>query len=393
MASTRDPRLTAEKVLSKTLGVPVRLPEAKRLKTTVFSRTTRFKVQEDAPEIPSSIIVKQALPNKGEAYDPVSSSFGPAWRLFNEWAGLQFLGQIADDPPLAPRLYAGSREDGLIIMEDLGTSVSHDKLLLGDDPKVAEQMLVGYMSVLGQLHAVSAGKRECYAHLREALGPTLPYFSTAAVGRLEPRQIHEVFLTIAELLKIKPVAGTSDALEKVSCFWTNPGPFFVYTQQDQNLDNCIRVGSELRLLDLEFGGFSHALIDGSYARVPSGWNTNRFPPHVVQKMEAAYRKELAQGCPEAEDDRMFHQALTEACAYWIIGALKWAMPNVLERDRKWGISTDRQHVMLRLDALAETAEEFGHLEPIGETARKMVIRLRRLWPPEVHDMPYYPVFR
>ena len=52
----------------------------------------------------------------------------------------------------------------------------------------------------------------------------------------------------------------------------------------------------------------------------------------------------------------------------------------------------RQRQLLRLDTFAATTEQFGHLEAIGATARKMAVRLRSLWPPEA-EMPLYPPFR
>ncbi len=49
-------------------------------------------------------------------------------------------------------------------------------------------------------------------------------------------------------------------------------------------------------------------------------------------------------------------------------------------------------IMLRLNTLAKTTEEFGHLEALGSTVYQMAERLRALWPPDVHEMPYFPVF-
>ena len=51
----------------------------------------------------------------------------------------------------------------------------------------------------------------------------------------------------------------------------------------------------------------------------------------------------------------------------------------------------RQRQLLRLDTFAATAEQFGHLEAIGATAREMAVRLRSLWPPEA-EMLLYPPF-
>jgi hypothetical protein len=67
---------------------------------------------------------------------------GPASRLFNEWAGLQFLGEVGGDPPPAPRLYGGDRQADIFLMEDFGTGTRLDHALLGLDAAAAARTLV-----------------------------------------------------------------------------------------------------------------------------------------------------------------------------------------------------------------------------------------------------------
>ena len=159
-------------------------------------------------------------------------------------------------------------------------------------------------------------------------------------------------------------------------------------------DNHRFAGGWLRFFDFEFCGFRHALLDAAYFRVPfpTCWCVNRFPPEIPPRMQAAYRAELIKGCPAAADDARFHAGLVEACAWWTIATVSWHLLGALEKDSQWGISTVRQRQILRLDNLAATAEELGHLEAIGATARGMAARLRELWPPEA-EMPLYPPFR
>ena len=67
-------------------------------------------------------------------------------------------------------------------------------------------------------------------------------------------------------------------------------------------------------------------------------------------MEAAYRAELIQGCPEAADDTLFYHAVVEACAYWALTMCEWIVqreawydpPKPMQQDRQWGIATLRQ---------------------------------------------------
>ena len=112
----------------------------------------------------------------------------------------------------------------------------------------------------------------------------------------------------------------------------------------------------------------------------------------MKRAEVAYRSELIKGCPEAADDRIFGPALVGICAYWAFMTFNWGMPRILEKDQEWGIATVRQRAILRFECLAATAEEFGYLKAIGETARKMASKLRSLWS-DVEEMPYYPAFQ
>src|SRR5207249_2462035 len=109
-------------------------------------------------------------------------------------------------------------------------------------------------------------------------------------------------------------------------------------------------------------------------------------------METAYRAELVQGCPAAEDEERFHRELVHCCAWWLIQNGIWMLDNAHGDDRRWGISTWRQRVLVRLDALADTTEEFNHLRAMGETARRCTRRLREIWPEDADAMPLYPAF-
>jgi len=176
----------------------------------------------------------------------------------------------------------------------------------------------------------------------------------------------------------------------------NPGSFLAYTHGDPCPDNCLLSDSKVRLVDFEIAAFHHALIDGVYGRIhfPTCWCVNRIEQRIVHRMESAYRAELAKGCPEATDDAQFYRAVVEACAYWVLTLCQFdTIPALLKKDDQWGISTMRQRVLMRFEMFAQATEEFGHLQAMGVTFRNMAAKLRRLWPAEAGEMPYYPAFR
>jgi hypothetical protein len=137
------------------------------------------------------------------------------------------------------------------------------------------------------------------------------------------------------------------------------------------------------------------MSDAVYGRIafPTCWCVNRLPPYVAPMMEAAYRAQFVRGCPAAADERRFQQELVHCCAAWLIFSHTWLLDDVHRDDFRWGISTWRQRVLLRLDALAGTTEEFDHLRAMGVTARRCAERLREIWRQDAGPMPLYPAFQ
>ena len=108
-----------EKLLSERFEGKVRLDAAEEIRSGGRSKVSRYRVLEGPRGAPKSIIIKQVVAVGREVYNPDSPD-GPAWRLFNEWAGLQFLTETSGGPSPTPRFYAGDRDHGLLALADLG---------------------------------------------------------------------------------------------------------------------------------------------------------------------------------------------------------------------------------------------------------------------------------
>ncbi len=377
----------AEKILTKTLGNKVRLEVGEKEGLSGRTYVHRLKVVQGPPEVFQTLIMKQARVGENQPYAPDALE-GPASRLFNEWAGLQFLSEVCEAPLPAPSFYGGDRNAGLILMEDFGTGMRLDHALRDKDAAVAEKTMITLFETVGRMHAQSIGKQARYDELRNALGPTVRPPKKAIGKDLEG--IRKSFKSISA----KPQRGFYKEYETILKTLNEPGPFNAYIHSDPCPDNCHWVDSDLRLLDFESGKYSHALRDGVYPRIhfPTCWCVNRIPNDVTKRAEVAYRSELTKGCPEAADDRIFGPAVVGTCAYWAFATFNNWMPRILEKDQEWGIATLRQRAILRFELAAATAEEFGYLKAAGETARKMASKLRSLWS-EVEEMPYYPAFQ
>jgi hypothetical protein len=383
-------RAIAERVLSATFECAVHLDAGEALSER--THVLRCPVRSGPTDAPTSVIVKCARVWDGVVYDPDSdapSSSAPY--LFNDWAGLQLLSQVAGTDNIAPRFYGGDRTAGIFVIEDLGAGASPDQALLGDDPAAAEANLLALASMLGRIHAATIGRHDQFTHMRAALGPYTP-------GDQGYRWLADGFLETATALDVPLRSGAADDLETVIDALVNPGPFLAYTHGDPCPDNWVWAGERLRLFDFEIGAFRHALTDGVYGRIhfPTCWCVNRLPDHIPPLMEAAYRAELARGCAAAQDDQRFGRAVVEACAYWTLRLCSRDMRPILEvldEDFEWGISTVRQRVLMRAGILEQLTAERGHLVSLGATFADLAAKLSARWPADADAMPYYPAFR
>jgi hypothetical protein len=378
-----------ETIIAARFGGPLRLAEATDLRSSDRSNVLRLELLDGPPGAPASVIVKQAAGDEGETFDPDNQAlFAPAWRLFNDWSALAFLGQVAGDLALFPALYGGDRSQGLIVLEDLGSGQGLHDLLLGADPAAAGRALLELAALLGHMHARSAGRFEGYASIRHAIS------GRDATSRERYDWLAPAFRDALAALALDPPSGAEEELGDVIDALNEPGPFLVFTHGDPCPDNCLYANGRLRLLDFEFGGFRHALVDGVYGRIhfPTCWCVNRLPEQIALRMEEAYRTALAAGCPAAADESMFRRAVATACASWAINAIH-NLDRMLQEDRTWGIATLRQRVLLRSEIFARTTATYGHFEALGATFSSLAARLRALWTPGADALPLYPAFR
>ena len=378
----------AENVLCKAFGGDVRLKMETEFDTD-RATVLRCCVMENLLGIPQSVVVKRVLTTDGTVFHP-NSRDEMVPRFFNDWAGLEFLSKISDRDSPAAQFYGGDRERGLMVIEDLGDGRNFYGSLRGESSTAATGELIKLARALGKMHALTIRKKAVYDCIRNRLGPRDKSPSMTGEWRRLVGKLDEVCGRIG----VKPRCGAKTEMKTVAKFIVAPGPFQAYTHGDPIPMNALPVGDERKLFDFEFGGFRHALRDGIYGRVcfPTWYHINRLPNDVVKKMEMAYRAELVKGCPEAADDTLFFRSVVEACAYWAIHSRLNFIEKVWEKDHKWGISTQRQILLLCFDIFGQVSEEFEHLEALGATVRNIAAKLREHWT-NLEEMPYYPAFR
>lgn len=395
---------SAGSLLAKKFGEGIRLRKGKTF-TTGGSIVVRCEVVDVRPDLPTSFIAKKVREDEF-GYRPDSlETPNPAHWLFNDWAAAEFLNNVPSMIPLSPLLYGGSREFGLLVLEDLGDGEAPNTsaALLGDDPELAEQTLIEHVSLLGQLHAATIGREEEYRRVRRQLGalpkPERLYQDPWADARNNPVQASEVaeaiklYQTVFANLGVRPVAGVADEIELVtSTVEACPKRFLAFCKGDQNAaGDYIRRKGQPRLFDFNAGGYRHALIEGMPGRMTWGCMM-RLPARLLPLLDAAYQAEFVLKHPDISAE-MFRRAMVEAGARWHVFHVVHRLPDALASDRQRGLTTLRQQVMAWLTAFADLAEEFGGMPALGASARRMVERLGNIWPAEAGDMPYYPAFR
>lgn len=375
----------AEAELVRTVGRAVRLGDAVRL-SDEERRNLLLRVHDVAGGAPSSFIIKKIVV---DAYDADDLESWDTRRFFSDWSGAAFL-SAALDRPRTPRFYGGSYEHGFFILEDLGEHRSLVEPLLEEDAASAEKALLNFAECLGSVHAGTIGK---YADLEQRLRNIKPHLAGFGAAASELRHRLEQLHSGLEQLGLRIEPGFSRDVDAVCAAIDAPGPFFAYIHGDPCPDNVFWNGQELRLIDFEFAGFGHALLDGVYPRMmfPTCWCAKRVPAELVSKIERVYRAELAKGCQAARDDRLFESALATACGYWLLMTLSRGLTRALEVDQSWGIATIRQRVFARLEAFLTIAEECGELPALRGMSNRVLDVLPKKWP-DTPLLPLYPAF-
>lgn len=383
-------RAAVEALLAAGLEAPVRVTAAERV-SEEGRRNLILRCAVAGDDGPTRVIVKQVVT---DGYDPDAVDSWDVRRFFGDWAGAEFLGEVAGESLHGPRFYGGDRARGLIVLEDLGEHHSLVEPLLEGDAAGAEQGLLALAGRLGAMHADTIGHDARFEAIARTIDPK--FAGVAATGLRQASELREQADRVAgqlERLGSAIAAGLAEDVATICEAVARPGLFLAYIHGDPCPDNVFYGGGRLRLIDFEFGCFGHALRDGAHARLqfPTCWCANRLPEAVLSRVEGTYRAELARGCPAARDDRAFESALTMMGGYWLIVSLGWLLERAIEEDAPWGIASTRSRILARLEAFVAAATS-GRLPALRGTAEALLETLQRRWP-EALPLPLFPAFR
>jgi aminoglycoside/choline kinase family phosphotransferase len=295
------------------------------------------------------------------------------WRLHAELAALQFL---SDDLglALAPRVIAADLSAGFLVLEDLAPRVALDGLIRRDGAAACLELLAVFARARGELSAATAGRAGTYHARCATLGfPAPPGEAEGRLARLWDHGREDAAALGA------PIAGSAAseliaALEELNA----PGPFLALIHGDAESNNILVRESgpaDARLIDFESAGYAHALLDAVCLHVPgAGWISVGDPG--AAGLADQYRRALARGVPEAQDDRRYGFALAAACTSWAL--LRLHRFAVL--DTRAPGDHSRLQLVETLESAARTAEAHHALPRLGGWLRRTADALRRRWP-------------
>ncbi len=349
----------------------------------------------------ASAVVKLAHRDDSGAFDADNPEpFSPAARLWNEWAGLEYLSSLPTPCPTVPAFYGGDGTHGLVVMEDLGGGESLAHLLLGRSAERASAAMEGYVDALADVHLATFGRTDGYDSLRARLdgGTTRP----DTFGKPEPtRGLLEGFAALDADLSTDGAVGT--ALDWVDSLVGEPGPWRAFTPNDCCPDNNrVDADGRVRLFDLEFATCRHALLDLAYVRatMPSCWCVRRFEPSRGDALVRRYADRLAAG-GRSDLASGIHAPLHACEAHSALWAASFHLPPALEDkggDRPYWELYDfefgsrRQLFLQKLGELGAAADRQPELAPLRdglvEPLRAAAARAWRV----VEPLPLYPAF-
>lgn len=393
-------KITAEKILARffdqNCNITTLTPISESDRRNLIIRLT---LAAPSSTMPRSVILKQTVPEPmGETEQEQRSRFA------HDWAGIEFLTQIGSQH--AHQFYGGNLEQQFILLEDLG--VGHPSLVgpltraaTPENMATAITALRAYISRLGQMHADSFGNLSIFNKILTTVYPQAQRYH-----RFSNTAVADILQHFQKLVDCQSTALTQE-IENVHDAIENNTTFQVLLHGDCCPDNVFAENNSMRLFDFEYADVGHALLDGVYLRMamPSCWCSKTVPATIISEMEALYRAELMKKIPAANNDTLYHKALVDGMAYWLIWNLnrwldklfenEWNCPSgPVESDSLWDPQHNgfRPRIITRLAAFISAAKQFNCLPELTLASQKLFIFLQEQWP-ETPALDHFPVFQ
>ena len=346
-----------EKSLSSSLKSEIRLAKCTKFKK---KRILRCWVADGPSFLPEVFLVKIARHTKREPYNPKSDCVGsPAWKLFNEWAALQFLSQIDSTRTLAPQFIAGDVAHGLIAFEYVPKARSLRDILRNANAHERKHALFAHAQTIGRMHGSTYGKKNEWLSIRTSLGTYHQADPEAFDGIL--RSFRRLAAFVEQPVSVAVEAELSELKETLS----DTEPFSALRHVDIAPQNYLFLNDGVKLVDFEYSDYGHFLLDAPLGphSFPVRWEYDEV---LAREIENVYRAELSSNFRGARDDATYYKGVLAAWTYWLLRL--GPIPNKRESAIK---ETDA--LVRRCEAVARLSREINYLPRIGSLLEQVVI--------------------
>ena len=340
-----------EKSLSNSLGYEIRLARCTKFKK---NRIFRCWVADGPSYLPEMLLVKMARQTKREPYDRERDRVGSsAWKLFNEWAALQFLGKISGDKAIAPKFIAGDAIQGLVAFEYVSKARSFRDILRNSNAAEPTHPLLAYAQAMGRMHGSTYGRKNEWLSLRTSLSTHYQAETDSFDG------IVRIFRKFATLVEQPESIALESELAELQETLSNAEPFSAFRHVDIAPQNYLLVNDSVKLVDFEYSSYGYFPLDAPLGPFPFPvrWECDEV---LAQEIESVYRKELSSGFPGALDDSTYYRGLLIAWIYWLLRL--GPVPQTRE-----GMIEVSDELACRCKAVARLSHEIEYLTQIGRT--------------------------
>lgn len=376
---------TAETVLSKRMGAPVRLADAEDLGGSERSAVLRVRVAETPYELPRTLVLK----HYGECPDSARSD-----PFAHEAASCQLATALPPELRVGPELIAHDAEKRLLVLEDLGRGSTLADVLFGEDPRAAERALLAWARALGRLHTTLAGREADFDALMRRVGAKS---WTDPVADDIVRSLAELPGLIEQSLGVRTSPEVSARLSAAAELLES-GRYRSFSPSDICPDNSLVTGTGVRFLDFEWGCVRDVALDAAYLQYPfpSSWCSYALPENLAEQMLSTWRSEISEVWPELDDDEVLLPRLFNAQVLWVWVSTWWFLPRTGESDRPIDLhmpSPRRSTALVdRWRRLRDDAESSGDADLAGY-AGELVEALVQRFGAGALQLANYPAFR
>lgn len=339
--SEEDMRGRLEPLLRTKFGIATNIRSHQPIKPNVV------RVGLSGPQgTPKSVIIKRARPARAAPVSGASAPIGPEFA--EEAVNYRFLETLRPAFSRFPRLLA--RDDGLIVLEDLG-----ERGHMPDPPGGLADLVV---ETLARLHAATSDLRDRHADMRRdaGLAGDLRMYSFEQYRRLFEIG-SDVFIGLVGAAGVDAAPCRSLLIEAERLMTDRSGPQVFLHDDVISARQLILMNGECRILDFEMGKFGHPLLDisrclaGKFDR--KAGTSSYFLKHLDASASLAerYRGRLATLGGPVFDDGQWDQAYGAAMIFTSVinlGAQLCTPPMVTAMD---GNERTRSRLLTRLHDL------------------------------------------